>query len=1634
MASCSLATDLPTPQFSSYNLNSSDSTAAASYLPHFVALPLIAMKTAKKSARGGQRKSRSVKDTVAKASKTPNSSPRSVKLEDAKPLVGNFSVGAATPQVDKTESAKGVVTSSLDEGTVPRPLNPPPKSRKRKRKGFAKDANEKEAGLVSQCEKKEAEDKASSGKTEEEINYVVGYEPKPKRRRLDSQGTTPALKKTTLKVCGNCGTAAEKSRAKKCHKCQKFFYDHWAQRCRIPPCPKCHYSRKARGCTMLPKICERCGHLLPGNEKLDNATSNYDSDGSSGNLDILKNEANDDKGVAGVGYLGEVVIQKVSQLVESSKAVDMHVTGAELEESKPLTGSNKVESASNQSHTEVDGVSNEDIPGVCIRGSSREATSTAVPCEVDGVSNESTPGGSSRETMSKVVHNEVGGVSNKSTPKEKGEGGRTEECQSNPGVIAVVISDSASNVSPPPQSSSAFLPLKSQNQVTSSADAAGSTNSEKASKSKDPSPSTTPKNETVPFPMPQQLITTPFVMASPECPHSAVIVNLEGLPSIGVNVEDLPPAVRVYSDDLPPQAVKVNSDDLPQISDMMSNIENATTVIASSSETLKRSLESPGDFAEMQDDDGDSQKKLDKYMYFTREFRKLYTQSETGGSVEASGGRPIEAAPPSIMESSATTEQRGDEEGHRNSDESGSLDRVDKESTHSEKKSKYQLIAPKPALASTAGFGSLMSMPISQILNQMHTPNQLNLSSLQPLLIPNKKVAVTPISVLNPAHLQGSLNMQMLAQQLPLSSTNPTDVNMNLTLASSLAAFMANKSTGLSSVSDSMASSLPQLTSSQASSVNSAPTSSNLVSSKSQPAPSQAASVSSTTTITTPTTTTTTTKAATTTKVMEVMSMMEKAKTNLAVIVCAVSKQASRSLSVVRTKQSGTVKSIASSDTVTTGMPPMVSPPVLVSIGTSVTSAGTSDLVCHGDASRGLPSSVSTLSYPPPPLRSIPERTVDNSVIKIQSGADDSIVKVRSGKVEANVGKMQSGTKNSAIKIQLARENDIPLSSNDFRVSASTQTSLGSVYKSPLGVNLTSIDEPPKIADKVPDLLPRASQCVRNPSVITTSAAAASLPPLTSSSEEVWTKSLVSNSNLAASFAHRLLVATISQNLTSSSSTIELPSHSSSCSSSGVTTSNHSLVRSRSKSPPSVVTSSSPASIFHKLDLSAASIHTGNKIRVSLLKQISDQQDSSVSSSSSTAAPAEAVLVDSSPRVTPPPVPPLSPISLMETTAGPSITTSNVPSTVMPTDLNSSSSSTSFGLPTTATGPLATKFQNFAVSPSLSVIATVETSKSKSTEGVKSLAKERPEYSGTVEEDDSSMAQLLSVSEMVDSVSECVTAIPNSVADYVMPSSFTSSNVIASTSSTPAFASLSSSSSLIGNLNAGDKMDTATIERLASKVQLRIKDALMLTGSISPEDTMETKLSASASALQAARQATGFRKILPSISKQQMGVSSAPVSFSHGRTPGVVTVQVCSSIPASLTLSSITNSSTTSAQGPRVSGSSSWGSVGNGSGDGDSGVGADGAGVDATVGMVQDPLSKKSSFPGIVKPRSVVAGGGNVMVTPLSPTMLPIVRTVAQIVTSSSLKSKVQKVYRIVYITRQYCCFLSILTLPPLIL
>ena len=119
---------------------------------------------------------------------------------------------------------------------------------------------------------------------------VLGEPEKKRKLRSNSLEETPQkVPGTAFKICASCGTVADKTKAKKCRQCKKFFFNHWAKRCRIPPCPKCHFSRKAKSGEPVPVVCEKCGsqlslnHLEDGSDvsKADSSSTDLDSSVSS---------------------------------------------------------------------------------------------------------------------------------------------------------------------------------------------------------------------------------------------------------------------------------------------------------------------------------------------------------------------------------------------------------------------------------------------------------------------------------------------------------------------------------------------------------------------------------------------------------------------------------------------------------------------------------------------------------------------------------------------------------------------------------------------------------------------------------------------------------------------------------------------------------------------------------------------------------------------------------------------------------------------------------------------------------------------------------------------------------------------------------------------------------------------------------------------------------------------------------------------------------------------------------------------------------------------------------------------------------------------------------------------------------
>jgi len=134
-----------------------------------------------------------------------------------------------------------------------------------------------------------------------------------------SAESTPGAK---LKVCNNCGTVSEKTKAKKCQKCKKFFYDHWAKRCKIPPCPKCHFSRKSRHLERIPSNCNRCGYPLPSSDVHVAAADNSF---------VLEREEEEGEEEEVMEYVSPSVAKNLTNVSDTYDTTDMPSTMTNLE-------------------------------------------------------------------------------------------------------------------------------------------------------------------------------------------------------------------------------------------------------------------------------------------------------------------------------------------------------------------------------------------------------------------------------------------------------------------------------------------------------------------------------------------------------------------------------------------------------------------------------------------------------------------------------------------------------------------------------------------------------------------------------------------------------------------------------------------------------------------------------------------------------------------------------------------------------------------------------------------------------------------------------------------------------------------------------------------------------------------------------------------------------------------------------------------------------------------------------------------------------------------------------------------------------------------------------------------------------
>ena len=158
---------------------------------------------------------------------------------------------------EERENMEGEEKTRDDETTELANTTPRKKKQGRARNKQTKQPLDEEEGEVG-CEGEKGLAQKKRGRPRKTKEGEV-YSP-PCRRKNPHIARLPGSR---LKICSHCGTVADKVKAKKCPKCKKFFFSHWAQRCKIPPCPNCHFSRKSRRFERFPSNCEKCGFKLP---------------------------------------------------------------------------------------------------------------------------------------------------------------------------------------------------------------------------------------------------------------------------------------------------------------------------------------------------------------------------------------------------------------------------------------------------------------------------------------------------------------------------------------------------------------------------------------------------------------------------------------------------------------------------------------------------------------------------------------------------------------------------------------------------------------------------------------------------------------------------------------------------------------------------------------------------------------------------------------------------------------------------------------------------------------------------------------------------------------------------------------------------------------------------------------------------------------------------------------------------------------------------------------------------------------------------------------------------------------------------------------------------------------------------
>ena len=1398
-------------------------------------------------------------------------------------------------------------------------------------------------------------------------------ESEPKRKKRICKGSLPKIEKLTMKTCENCGTTTNKLRAKKCQTCRKFFYSHWASRCRIPPCPVCHYSRKARGCTFLPKTCERCGHLLPGNNSMAPGDQDESSVDSHDEGTPQSQQDDEDREEGCVSETPPDGVESVSNESTSNTRRDSPEVIPLVKSKEETTSTLKVEVDATQQQTSTTQQETSDTQqqaSTTIRQetsdtqqqASAEASDTQQQASAEASDTQQQASAEASDTQQQIsaeASDTQQQISAEASDTQQQTSAEASDTQQHTSIEASNTQQQASaEASDTQQQASAGASDTRQQTSAEANDTRQQTNAEASNTQQHTSSDTQQKTR-----ISKQQASITKQHSSNKKQKASVTQQHTTVTQQHTTVAQQQPSVRPVECAVT-ISLEENSDDLPQISAMMSNIDNAAHIIAGSSDTLKKSL---GELPSPEEAPAEGEAKDDNDCAIPQELNRMCSQvPPPKGSTKVS--------PKALKTESLTSDQqRGDSQPLKPTND----DPVKSEGSGF----LHGFIPPVSSLfQSVEGGAPLIAMPMSHVFHNNH-------------------VTVMPISV-NPAFLPSTL--AMLAGASP-SSTKP-GVIVNQTTPSVGDAVSHVGGVACTSLALDTASSAPQplpsgsvlqpsgkdgasnpteaqyqstskvsTTSVSASNITSIPQLTSILPSSVAPPRQTPGGIISTPLIVPSNPNQPRIRYGYT--MQEVLEMVEQAKANIRNINSAVQKQGTTTddlkqdaptaggskqdapttndlkLGAPTTgslKQTTPTTASLKQTTPTTGSLKQTTPTTGNLKQTTPTTGSLKQTTPTTGSLKQTTPTTGSLKQTTPTTGSLKQTTPTTSSLKQDAPSSTSGIITSSAALHPptliplttgapNIPSLHIPSFLSSVKTLSPLTCLPPLKSIPERTVDNSIIKIPSEFKPPAFasvqgslpdfISLGSADhnfveeETDGIAKKAPDdVIPTSD--------VSTTAGVGMATSCVAGITGTAIASMASGGTVPSSTTESTMSITSITTSSSTRSSLAAKSHTVPVS---VPLSKPSpgplSIPLASTSNSSTSTLGSPSS-FHKLELaptSSSSASSANNIRVSLLKQNSEQD------------------VDTSP--------PLSPLTA--------------------TAMSSSAPQAQMPHPTT-------KFQNFAVSPQLSVIATVETHQS-------NLKRKKLKSDKSVGESSLPASNLVSNPSLVSNPplvsNPTLVSNPSLVPNPTLisnPEPGETSDFLPPSNDLPAAASPE-------EVIDTSKMSSAAIEKLASKVQLRIKDALTMTST----EESEPKITSSGTAV--SRPGTSFRKGLPPNTSSKYGLSSPSMAVpTHHRTPGVVTVQVCSNIPTNLTLSSITNSSSSSSSSISSNQGVSLGSA------------PTPVAVTVAGSGTLDSNGKKSIFPGILQPRGVLAGGGNVMVTPLSPTMLPAGRTVAQIVTSKS--------------------------------